>query len=312
MKEKTYTCICGTVCNSPAAFNGHKQGCKEHIINKYGSLEAYYEIKNRNHDRGKKLRERSNLNKETKHNQWVSEHHTCEKCGKVMTEKWGSGRFCSASCANGRPKSPEERAKIGKGVVSHVEDLRIHSQDIRTRNIVAYELDPQHCTICGSILSYDDRIRKTCSIECENEYHRIFRNEYIAEHGIVEHGKKGYRYGWYKGYHCDSSWELAYLMYHLDNNISIERNNNKFFEYQYEGRVHKFFPDFIIDNTFIEIKGMDSEQCQAKVRDFPADVSFKILFYEEIKPYLEYAESTYGKEFFTLYDEDKPSWMSSS
>ena len=48
MKEKIYTCICGKVCTSPAAFNGHKQGCKEHIINKYGSLEAYYEIKNRN------------------------------------------------------------------------------------------------------------------------------------------------------------------------------------------------------------------------------------------------------------------------
>lgn len=57
---------------------------------------------------------------------------------------------------------------------------------------------------------------------------------------------------------------------------------------------------------------MDSEQCQAKVRDFPADISFKILFYEDIKPYLEYAEATYGKEFFTLYDVDKPSWMSSS
>ena len=31
---------------------------------------------------------------------WISEHHCCEICGKVMTEKYGSGRFCSKQCAN--------------------------------------------------------------------------------------------------------------------------------------------------------------------------------------------------------------------
>lgn len=246
MNEKIYTCICGKICTSPAAFNGHKQGCKEHIINKYGSLEAYYEIKNRNHNRGKKLRERSNLSKETKHNQWISEQHTCEKCGKVMTEKWGSGRFCSASCANSRPKSLEERAKIGNGVatsekfIQNNKNKHEYYEQQRTRLIDSYNKHPKYCEICNTILTYDLKDRKTCSVECEKEHHRRFRNKYIAEHGLVEFDKKGYKYGWYKGHHCDSSWELAYLMYHLDNNISIERNNNKFFEYQFEGRVHKF------------------------------------------------------------------------
>ena len=36
-------------------------------------------------------------------------------------------------------------------------------------------------------------------------------------------GKKG----WYKGFFCDSSWELAYVIYCLDHNIDIKRNTNK-------------------------------------------------------------------------------------
>ena len=40
--SKEYHCICGKIFDNPQKFNGHKQGCKEHIINKYGSVEYYY------------------------------------------------------------------------------------------------------------------------------------------------------------------------------------------------------------------------------------------------------------------------------
>ena len=36
-------------------------------------------------------------------------------------------------------------------------------------------------------------------------------------------GKKG----WYKGIFCDSSWELAFLVYHLEHNLYIERCKEK-------------------------------------------------------------------------------------
>lgn len=37
--------------------------------------------------------------------QWLDEKHTCENCGKVMTEYYGSGRFCSLQCS--RHTKPE-------------------------------------------------------------------------------------------------------------------------------------------------------------------------------------------------------------
>ena len=42
--------------------------------------------------------------------------------------------------------------------------------------------------------------------------------------------------GWYKGFWCDSSWELAYVIYNLDHGIEFRRNTEKF-EYEYCGKI---------------------------------------------------------------------------
>lgn len=51
-------------------------------------------------------------------------------------------------------------------------------------------------------------------------------------------GKKGR----YKGHWCDSSWELAWVIYNLEHNISFERNHIGF-NYQYKGQERKYYPD---------------------------------------------------------------------
>lgn len=55
--------------------------------------------------------------------------------------------------------------------------------------------------------------------------------------GYVEGSGRGKK-GRYKGFYCDSSWELAYVMYCLDHNICIERNTAKF-EYVFEEQTKK-------------------------------------------------------------------------
>ena len=73
-------------------------------------------------------------------------------------------------------------------------------------------------------------------------------------------GKKG----WYKGYWCDSSWELAWVIYQLDNDKKIERNWNKF-DYFYENKKHYYIPDFLMDNKYYEIKGYMTEKNKEKI-----------------------------------------------
>lgn len=109
--------------------------------------------------------------------------------------------------------------------------------------------------------------------------------------------------GWYKGYWCDSSWELAYVIYNLDHNIKFKRNN-KSFTYFLDNKQRKYFPDFILeDNSYVEIKGRDSDnEWKCKLEYFPKNIKLIVINYITIKPYLKYAENKYGKNFTELYE----------
>lgn len=53
----------------------------------------------------------------------------------------------------------------------------------------------------------------------------------------------------------DSLWELNFYHFLRENNYSFEAHPNIYFEYTYENRVYRYFPDFIVNNNFVEIKG---------------------------------------------------------
>lgn len=116
-------------------------------------------------------------------------------------------------------------------------------------------------------------------------------------------GKKGY----YKGYWCDSTWELAWVIYNIDHGIEFVRNDQGFF-YDYLGKTYKYYPDFIIGNIYYEIKGRRSfsdldEKTKAKIRSFEGQL--EVLFSKEMENILEYVSTRYGKNFYNLYETHK-------
>lgn len=114
-------------------------------------------------------------------------------------------------------------------------------------------------------------------------------------------GKKG----WYKGYWCDSSWELAYVIWCLEHNIKIERNKEPF-EYLYNNQVRKYYPDFILENgSYVEIKGYYTKQTEEKINAFPKNRTLILIDKHNIKEYLNYVENKYGKDFYNLYENNK-------
>ena len=92
---------------------------------------------------------------------------------------------------------------------------------------------------------------------------------------------------------------MAFLIFHLDNEILITRNK-KGFEYVYENEKHLYYPDFIINNEYFEIKGFLRENDSSKFDYFPHELV--LIDKEKIKPYLEYTINKYGKNFISLYD----------
>ena len=116
------------------------------------------------------------------------------------------------------------------------------------------------------------------------------------------------KYGRYNGYYCDSSWELAFLLYSLDNKFEIQRCTESF-DYVLNGRARKFHPDFKIGNTYYEIKGRYKEADYEKIKQFPKELTLVVIDKTSIEPYLHHCKVTYGKDFDRLYDRSFPSWM---
>lgn len=290
------TCECGKTFTSSQKFGGHACHCKEHL-----SAIGRYEQSFHN-----PVNKQSHITatRNYKLTQWIAEKHTCEKCGNTMTEKFGSGRFCSQVCANSHSKSEEERKRISDSVRQS-----ISTKGITEHNISEYMQSPKRCPICNTVIPYEKRENSTCSVLCGNKLQSIKMTDKI-EQGITHTNvRHKYKYGTYKGYECDSSWELAFIMYCLDHNVNVTRNRNKSFVYTYKGKEHRFFPDFIIDNVFYEIKNYPSELTDAKFNAASKEVSIRILYWNDIKKYVRYCEDTYGKEYFKLYDRSYPSWM---
>lgn len=117
--------------------------------------------------------------------------------------------------------------------------------------------------------------------------------------GIRKGGGRG-KSGWYKGLWCDSSWELAYVIYNLDHNIRFERNKRGF-EYIFNNKKYKYYPDFILNGEYVEIKGYLSEQVNEKIKQFPYKLN--ILDKDGIIFYLDYVKKKYGNDFIKLYEE---------
>ena len=111
-------------------------------------------------------------------------------------------------------------------------------------------------------------------------------------------GKKG----WYKGYYCDSTWELAYVIYNLEHGIPFSRNT-KSFDYSFNGESKKYYPDFLLETgEYVEVKGYYTKQFSAKVEQFPKEFSLLIYDKSGIKPYLDYVVDKYGKDYHNLYE----------
>lgn len=220
----------------------------------------------------------------------------CEKCKKEHNGSFGSGRFCSRNCANTRTHSRETKSKISKSIKNS--DLyRINNSKV-DRTKTEFKI----CPVCLGIFSGPKHIinrRIFCSTNCAfKDRASGYKFSSKPPGGYRPGGGRG-KSGWYKGYWCDSSYELAYVMYNLDHDIPFKRND-KGFSYTYNDSTHQYFPDFIEGNIFIEIKGYITDTDLAKFKYFPT--TLKILYGSLIDPYLKYAKSVYGYNFTTKYD----------
>lgn len=126
--EKKYKCECGKEFQARQNFAGHQRMCAVHHKEKGDYLEWKEGLRETNKKVVKTKREK-------KLQKWIEEEHRCEKCGKIMKEKFGSGRFCSIHCSQSRvhPKL-SQKEKSHKRIISK-QTAKEKAQQKREKNI---------------------------------------------------------------------------------------------------------------------------------------------------------------------------------
>lgn len=155
------------------------------------------------------------------------------------------------------------------------------------------------CDSCRAKISQKNKTG--CCKKCmykSDIFKKNMSNSTKGKCGGIRKGSGVGKQGWYKGYYCRSSWELAFVIYNIDHGIKF-KINKKYFPYKYKKKTYLYYPDFVIGNLYIEIKGYDNPKNKAKRKMFP--YKLKLIKEKEIRPYLNYVKSKYGNNFIKLY-----------
>ena len=229
----------------------------------------------------------------------------CIKCGKKFEverriKKDGTQcidkkekKYCSYSCSNSHIQTHSQNKLRSEKLKKTLKKSRTYN------NSINYNKNKK-CLICNkSIINSNKSGYCNVCIKQTDEFKLKISSANKGKTGGLRKGGGKSKHGWYKGYWCDSSWELAFVIYNLEHNIQFKRNTEGF-EYEYEGEVHHYYPDFIIKEMYYEIKGYDSKQNKIKHSTFKKPLT--VLKKEEMKAYIEYVEFKYGKDFIRLYE----------
>jgi endogenous inhibitor of DNA gyrase (YacG/DUF329 family) len=216
----------------------------------------------------------------------------CKKCGKEFQPVKGLISYCSLECRNSRTWS--EADKLKKSESAKKSDKIKIANKLIAKGFIKKRIEKK-CGVCDKTMNLlpSKKHQLFCSATC----YKISENQKNC--GGYRMGSGVGKSGWYKGYWCDSSWELAWVIYNLENNIFFERNK-KSFEYFYDNKLLKYFPDFIIDDIYYEIKGYVNEKTTSKIKQF--DGKLVIIGKKEIKKYINYVTEKYGHDFIKLYE----------
>lgn len=150
--------------------------------------------------------------------------------------------------------------------------------------------------------------------EIKNKNQSIGLKKYFQENPDVAHRSHGRTRYIYNGVHFDSSWELAFWIYAKDNNHSIEREPISFLYYVGD-KKHYYFPDFICNGKYIEIKGdhmlnngklkntwetANNDKIEAKQRCMD-EHNVKVLSSNELKMAFWHIKEKYGKDYLQKF-----------
>lgn len=155
------------------------------------------------------------------------------------------------------------------------------------------------CIICGRTFTTTRNKRKTCSQACLHK-DRGQRAGKLRRYGNWAHQ------GMYKGIRCESTYELAFVVWAFDAQLPLIRCKLQI-PYLDEDTPRLYFPDFQIGEQIFEIKGYVDNRAIAKLEAAKGlGINIEMIDNQGIKKYLHYIKEVYGvdiqKEYKRFYE----------
>ncbi len=146
-------------------------------------------------------------------------------------------------------------------------------------------------------------------------YENPMNNPEVIQKIIDTYGRVGQVKGYfYNNIHFDSSWELSFYIWLMDNKKQFIYHPNFTFEYMGDdNKLHIYIPDFLVEGKFYEIKGTQffnesGEPYNMYTKKFwwgkyhsIQKNNVIILKKEDMTLYLKYVSDTYGSDYLRQF-----------
>lgn len=241
-----------------------------------------------------------------------------EKCKKSMEEKYGSfgnrekaKKTCQEKYGGESPWCNSEVRKKSKNTIKerygvcNIMEHPYFKEKIKQTTIEKYGVDN-----IQKLEEFKKRnsIRMTANPPMLNLASREkMMNTILSKYGSFFRCS----YYFYNSLYFDSSWELAYYIWLIDTGKEFKYKPPRY-EYCIGNSVHFYYPDFIVDNKIIEIKGdhliqdgtlidWNTGKKLIEKTNFLKELGVIIIVKKDIMPILKYISNTYGPKYLDQF-----------
>lgn len=270
--------ICGKRCTFKRFTTGYTEYCSPQCMHSDKSLNE--KMKNSISQRSKEyINSIQTKIKATKKERYGdANYNNREKCKKTCVEKYGVDNVSKSI----EIKDKIKNTQFEKYGVDNVFKSECIKKKIKQTNIEKYGFEsPMKSDVVKlkqrmTILEHFNGLWNSQTEEWLNSIHKTKFEKYgDANYNNKEKSKKTCieKYGvenisqipgiqskkrkklYYDGLTFDSTWEIEVYMYCQENNKNCIYQPHITFTYYYDGKLHKYHPDFLIDGKYYEVKG---------------------------------------------------------
>jgi len=225
----------------------------------------------------------------------------CLYCKKDITYKTDKrAKFCNSSCAAkyNNPKrkhSNETKQKISDAAIKN-DAAKNFRNSLNKGGLKQCSVYFKKCKVCGLLFTASSKIknRKCCSKKCIK-----------IQSGGYREGSGRSHSGYFRGIFCGSTYELVWVIYRLDHNLIVKR----FEGFLTDGKI-KYYPDFLIENKIIEIKGYHTKSVDKKTKlAIDSGYEIELKYKKDLKTEFDWVNNNYTFDHIKeLYDDYKPTY----